>query len=283
MVIKTKHKILIARLVQAPIILLRKAIGLPIETEAKRGGIFWYLNLNEGIDFAIYLTGKFEPETVTTMASLLKSGDVALDVGANIGAHTLGMARMVGEKGRVIAFEPTKYAFDKLVANAKLNPNLQSIITPNQIMLTASENAPLKKELYSSWPLDPRKQVHQKHLGKMQTTSGAGVQTLSGYVSKNKIKNVKLVKIDVDGYEIDVLEGGLDFFVNQQPIIIMEVAPYTLEERGKSLDELLDIIKGMGYCMLDQGSKKPIAMTPKKLQQLIPEGGSINVIARPVQ
>ena len=123
-----------ARLVQAPIILLRKAIGLPIETKAKRGGIFWYLNLNEGIDFAIYLTGKFEPETVTTMASLLKSGDVALDVGANNGAHTLGMARMVGEKGRVIAFEPTKYAFDKLVANATLNPNLQSIITPNQRM-----------------------------------------------------------------------------------------------------------------------------------------------------
>ena len=109
------------------------------------------------------------------------------------------------------------------------------------------------------------------------------MQTLSSYVDKHKIKNVKLVKIDVDGYEIDVLEGGRNFFITQNPIIIMELAPYTIEERGKSLDGLLEIIKGMGYCMLDQESNKPLAMCPVKLKQQIPEGGSINVIARPIQ
>ena len=61
----------------------------------------------------------------------------------------------------------------------------------------------------------------------------------------------------------------------------MELAPYTLEERGKSLDELLGVLKGMGYYMLDQSSEKPLAMTTKKLKQQIPEGGSVNVIARP--
>ncbi len=282
MIIKTKHKILLARLIQTPIIFLRKAIGLSTRIQANRASICWHLDLNEGIDFAIYLTGRFEPETVTAMASLIKSGDVVLDIGANIGAHTLGMAHMVGKEGKVIAFEPTKYAFNKLVANTTLNPNLRSKITLNQIMLTSTENAPLKKELYSSWPLDPKKQMHQKHLGKMQMTSGATTQTLSSYINKNKIKNVTLVKIDVDGYEIDVLEGGRDFFINQQPIIIMELAPYTLEERGKSLCELLDIVKGMGYYMVDQKSKKPLAMIAEKLKQQIPEGGSINVIAKPI-
>ena len=282
MIIKTKHKILLARLIQAPIIILRKAIGLSTRITANRAGICWHLDLHEGIDFAIYLTGRYEPDTVTTMASLIKSGDVVLDIGANIGAHTLSMARMVGKEGEVFAFEPTKYAFDKLVANTTLNPNLRSKITLNQIMLTSSENTPLKKEFYSSWPLDPKKQMHQKHRGKMQMTSGARVQTLSGYVNKNKIRNVTLVKIDVDGYEIDVLKGGRDFFIDQQPIIIMELAPYTLEERGKSLCELLDIVKGMGYYMVDQKSKKPLAMIAEKLKQQIPEGGSINVIAKPI-
>ena len=122
MIIKTKHKILLARLIQTPIIILRKAIGLSTRIKANRASICWHLDLHEGIDFAIYLTGRFEPETVTTMASLIKSGDVVLDIGANIGAHTLSMARMVGKEGKVIAFEPTKYAFDKLVANTTLNP-----------------------------------------------------------------------------------------------------------------------------------------------------------------
>ena len=87
---------------------------------------------------------------------------------------------------------------------------------------------------------------------------------------KTKLENVTLVKIDVDGYEIDVLKGGRDFFINQQPIIIMELAPYTLEERGKSLCDLLDVVKGMGYCMVDQKSKKPIAMTPEKIKTTNP-------------
>ena len=129
MIIKTKHKILLARLIQAPIIILRKAIGLSTRITANRAGICWHLDLHEGIDFAIYLTGRYEPDTVTTMASLIKSGDVVLDIGANIGAHTLSMARMIGKEGEVFAFEPTKYAFDKLVANTTLNPNLRSKIT----------------------------------------------------------------------------------------------------------------------------------------------------------
>ena len=59
-------------------------------------------------------------------------------------------------------------------------------------------------------------------------TSGARVQTLSG-VNKNKIRNVTLVKIDVDGYEIDVLEGG-----RESAVLLYN----TLEERGKSLCDL---------------------------------------------
>ena len=162
-----------------------------------------------------------------------------IDVGANIGAHTLSMARMVGDKGKVIAFEPTKYAFDKLVNNVALNPNLQSQITVDQIMLTASENATLKSELYSSWPLDPKKQVHEKHLGKMRTTSGARVQTLSSYVDKHKIKDVKLVKIDVDGIEHLILEGGKKTLKSKKIKSILVEVNEKFKEQKKRVNSIM--------------------------------------------
>ena len=65
------------------------------------------------------------------------------------------------------------------------------------------------------------------------------------------------MKIDVDGYEIDVLEGGRDFFINQQPIIIMELAPYTLEERGKA-QHLLDVVKAWGIVWWTKNPKSQL-------------------------
>ena len=119
MIIKTKHKILLARLIQAPIIILRKAIGLSTRITANRAGICWHLDLHEGIDFAIYLTGRYEPDTVTTMASLIKSGDVVLDIGANIGNHSLYLAKITNCK--IFAFEPNPETFSIFQKNILIN------------------------------------------------------------------------------------------------------------------------------------------------------------------
>ena len=90
--------------------------------EVARGGVNWRLNLTEGIDFSIYLLGAFEPITVAACARLIKPGDTVLDIGANIGALALPMARMAGPSGKVYCFEPTDYAFKKLTANLGPEP-----------------------------------------------------------------------------------------------------------------------------------------------------------------
>ena len=92
----------------------RRLVGGGPELVTSRQGLTWQLDLREGIDLSIYLLGRFEPSTVRCYTRLVNPGDVVLDVGANIGAHTLPLARLVGEAGRVIAFELTRYAFLKL-------------------------------------------------------------------------------------------------------------------------------------------------------------------------
>ena len=110
----TKTKISLASLAYAFIAAGRAMARKDDRAVVRRRGLLWNLDLSEGIDFSIYLLGAFERSTVVTLERLVKPGDVVLDIGANIGAHTLGVARSVGAAGRVYAFEPTDFAFDKL-------------------------------------------------------------------------------------------------------------------------------------------------------------------------
>ncbi len=280
MVIKTKHKIAIARVLQTPINMVRKLLRLPMKVEVRRAGLKWHLDLDQGIDFAIYITGKFEPFTLRAIGDVIDQGDIVLDIGANIGALTLPLAQIVGKKGKVIAFEPTKYAYTKLLDNLSLNPNYLDRVSAEQIMLVGADNATPKAELYSSWPLDPSEQQHEKHRGKLESTEGARVSTLDTYIYREKIDNVRLVKIDVDGFEVEVVRGGLNFLKQQQPIIIMELAPYTLDERGSSLEQLLKMLSSVGYVLCSQDNGHELPASSSELRAFIPDGGSINVIAR---
>jgi len=112
----------------------------------------------EGIDFSIYLLGAFERSTVRALQKLVIPGSVVFDIGANIGAHTLGLARSVGPAGRVFAIEPSDFAFAKLKRNLALNPELESRTHAHQILLAAEIEALLPPTIYASWPLLARKQ-----------------------------------------------------------------------------------------------------------------------------
>src|SRR5713101_4640646 len=95
----------------------RKTFGLSNQTIVTRYGVRWNLDLDEAIDFSIFLLGLFERQTVQAYQRLVWPGNIVLDIGANIGAHTFHLARLVGPNGRVFAFEPTAFAFHKLLAN----------------------------------------------------------------------------------------------------------------------------------------------------------------------
>src|SRR5208337_97039 len=173
----TKTKVSLASLAYKTISLGRGILGKNNLSTVRRSGISWRLDLSEGIDFSIYLLGAFERSTVVTLRKLVKPGDIVFDIGANIGAHTLGLARSVGPAGRVYAFEPADFAFAKLRANLALNPELDARTFPRQILLSASLSEAPETEIYASWPLEAKDAVHPKHRGALVTTKGAVVDT----------------------------------------------------------------------------------------------------------
>jgi FkbM family methyltransferase len=275
--LSTKTKITLARLAAR---VLSWGIGGHGLKQVSRKGINWRLDLRQGIDFSIYLLGSFEPGTVRRYKRMLHKNDVVIDIGANIGAHTLHFAQAVEPGGRVVAIEPTRYAFSRLVENLSLNPGLVPRVTAIQAMLVSDSSQTLAPELFASWPLTEGNNVHPLHQGVAHSTAGAKAKTLDQIVSECGLDKINLIKLDVDGYELEVLRGAADSLARFRPTIILECAPYTLEERGDDPSELGAIFAKYGYRITDM-TDRPIRLDAAYLAG-IPAGASINLIALPV-
>src|SRR5437868_14832670 len=121
-ILRTKTKIALAQAVQRILMGGRRAIGRGPITVCRRGGVRWKLDLREGIDFSIFLLGSFEPDVVAAYRQMIGPGATVIDVGSNIGAHTLRLAACVGPAGRVVAVEATRHGYGALRGRLVLDP-----------------------------------------------------------------------------------------------------------------------------------------------------------------
>lgn len=276
---KTIHKIAAARAIYHVIHTGRTLLGRTDREIAVRNGITYDLDLSQGIDFAIFLGNIYERRTRAALRDLVSPGSLVLDIGANIGAHTLHLAQLVGPNGLVMAFEPTDFAFRKLSRNLELNPSLAARVEAHHCFLTANDGTSVPDAIYSSWPLVREEGLHAQHLGREMLTESARARSLDSVLSDRSDGKVQLVKLDVDGYECDVLHGATAMLRDARPIFVMELAPYVLEERGTSLERLLSYFIPNGYSLYDERTRKPLPLSARELRQMIPDGAGINAIA----
>jgi FkbM family methyltransferase len=278
MILSTRTKIGLARAVQLLIGTGLRVLSKGPTLNVRRKGINWNLDLREGIDFAIYLLGSFEPRTLAAYRKLIPGGATVLDVGANIGAHTLHFAQLVGQQGKVIAVEPTAYAFNRLIENIGLNPSLARRIEAMQSMLMSTLEADLVEEIPSSWPLVTPEGAHAHHGGVKKSTKGATIITVDHLIKKLAINKLDFVKLDVDGYEVEVLRGAVGTLSQHSPVILFEHSPYTIAEKGYEPMEMIEIMRTLGYRFEFLGGNRvpDNGLTPPK----IPAGAGINLVAR---
>ena len=276
---KTSNKIALARLAYRAVHLARAAAGYSDRTVVQRDGLSYDLDLAEGIDFAIYL-GMFERQTRNALKALVRPGSVVLDIGANIGVHTVLLADLVGPSGRVLSFEPSDYGVRKLRRNLDLNPELAGRVTLFHCFLAATDGAAVPDKIFSSWPLADSEGLHQKHLGLAMPTNGAPGRTIDGILAELGGPSVQLVKMDVDGFESEVLRGAAALLSGSRPIFVMELSPYVLDERGSSLEELLGFLVPNGYRFFHERSGERLPSGAAELRHLVRDGESMNIVAR---
>jgi len=235
----------------------------------KVDGIKFSLDLNESIDSFIYHTGTYEPMTVAFANKYLKPGMTAFDVGANIGWYTLRFAGLVRENGRVIAFEPMSQAFLKLKSNVELN-EFQNIILEKLALSDTTQEG--QACFFHSWRLD---------VGGLPNTldneEAVSFVTLDEYVSGNHLDRIDLIKIDVEGYEHKVIQGGLKTIQRLKPTMIIEFNRPNLSRLGYSLDGLIDLLGSLGYSFYSERDMKRYS-SRESLLKAVPEAEAVNVI-----
>lgn len=151
----------------------------------------------------------WEPHVVQGIAEHVVPGTVALDVGAYIGTHAMLMARLVGPRGRVYAFEPQRKVYRELHHNIALN-GLKNIV-------------PLRYAIGAESGIVEMNTLRNGYLeGDVQIGGGgdrAELRTLDSF----GFENVSLIKIDVELHENQVLAGAAGLIRASKPVILIEI------------------------------------------------------------
>lgn len=231
-------------------------------------GTTFELDLGEMIDVALYLE-QYELEVSAALERYSAPGMTVLDIGANIGAHTLALARSVTSAGAVYAFEPTDFAFEKLTRNVSLNdvPHVRTIKAA-----LSDHNAEGQEVAFrSSW---------RTAGGRNDRTTRVDFVRLDDWSARNGVSRVGLIKIDIDGNEFAALAGGTGLIERNHPVIVMEaVWPHFSDD---SRNPFL-LLRRMGYRFWDakSGSEYPNVSDMARLFPVDDRGmtTSINLVA----
>lgn len=196
-----------------------------------RDGVMMFNPLDRFIGRSFDQYGEFSTGETRLFSQLIKAGDTVIDVGANIGAHTLWMAQRVGPTGRVIAFEPQRSVFQMMCANMALNA-----VTNVDAYWAAAGSQPGHITVPR---LDPTIASNFGALSLGAADEGDSVQLMS--IDGLNLDNCAFMKVDAEGMESEVLEGSRSTINRTKPILYVE------NDRNELGSALIEIILSMGY------------------------------------
>ena len=245
----------------------------------QRSGIFYEVDLSEGIDLSLFLFGNFQSYVVQNKYFSLEKDAVVFDVGANVGSMSLRFAQSASE-GHVYAFEPTDYAFKKLLRNLSLNPILAERISPIQQFLSDQTRPDPQIQAYASWKVDgSARNSHPLHGGTIKPAESVAAITLDHFCVRNHIQRLDLIKIDTDGHEYKVLEGARKTIKKRFPCVVFEIGGYVLNEQGLEFGQFYDYFKSLGYSLLNAKNGKKIHL--QNFSNQIPLRATTDIVAIP--
>lgn len=232
-------------------------------------GLKYWCLLENHIERSILNNGVWEPLETNAVKKLLHSGGVVFDIGANIGYFTLLMSKLVGVDGQVHCFEPTTYAFKRLLKNIKLNPELplHNIKLNNMGLSSCSESKIESLEARFS----ARLLAHDEE-------ELIQFITLDDYFNSLKLDRLDFIKIDVDGYDYAVIRGGAEILKKFKPTVMAEICNRVLKERGVDVINYLNMYRSYGYSkctLLEANADYPLEILIKDPRI---QSGSWNVL-----
>lgn len=217
-----------------------------------KDGIVWlnkediaiYTTADNYIEWSILSTGTYEDEIGKLIKISLTAGDTAIDIGGNIGLQSLRMSTCVGPSGKVFAFEPLNYLQEKFEKNMSLNKVHNVTLFPfalsdqqNEIDLSINKN-----------------QWNQGTFSLNSNVTGNDKQRVVVKVADDipeiqSANNLSLIKIDVEGFEYQVLRGLKQTLQKHRPRIIFEYDNNYWSQTGQSIADCYKFLLSLNYSL----------------------------------
>jgi FkbM family methyltransferase len=196
-----------------------------------RHGRMLYLPQDSYVGRSLDLYGEYGEHEAKVFEQILGPGQVVVEVGANMGAHTVHLAKLVGPNGQVLAYEPQRPMFYLLCANLALNEHFHA-----RAYHAAMGSAPGSIKVPV---LDHRAAQNFGGLSLERAAQGEDVPLIT--LDSLSLPSLRLLKIDVEGMESDVILGGRQTIIRHRPILYVE------NDRRQHSAQLIGLIEELGY------------------------------------
>ncbi len=225
-------------------------------------GWFWVDDARDCIKDTLKQGVLWEKHVLRELKRYLRHGDVAIDIGAHMGTLSLFMSRLVGPTGTVHAFEGERQLFRELIENVRLNerPN----IIPYMFWISDVE-----KDIEASWVF------YHPDSSPVCTSEGLPYSLHVHRLDSFNFDRVKLIKIDVELKEDEVLMGARETIMRCRPIILIEIMGgfgwrVTPDVRAR-IDHTVSLLKGMGYVVKQIFTDDYIAIPSERFKPIPPK------------
>lgn len=199
------------------------------------------IHLDDWIQQQVYFLGDYEKPEIDYISGYLKAGDVFIDIGANIGLFSLNASKIVGNQGKVVAFEAFSSNFKQFKNNISIN-NFKNIISENKAI--SNQNSTIEI-LYNEE--DHNIGMASAFLKDFTSKEIVESITLDEYASTHNISKIDLIKIDIEGGEYNAILGMTKILTNSKPQVIMEINHQTLQDSGHTEKEIIDLFSQFSY------------------------------------
>lgn len=203
------------------------------------------LVLGNDLSRCMYVGGSFEPNEFFFLRESLSKGNVFIDVGANEGFYTVYAARCVGPNGKVVAIEPSPREYTRLQRNVAIN-GLSNVILVKSALGARQGSAVLH--------VADSEHNGQNTLGDFGHAGITAVEhleveitTLDSLLENLALARVDVIKMDVEGSELEVLKGAVVTLQRHRPTLLIEVFDAALRSQGASGEQLLSLLNDYDY------------------------------------
>lgn len=199
-------------------------------------------NTSEMHSYYLGIYGYSEWRNLAVALALCKPGDTILEIGANIGTETVGFRDIVGSNGRVIAFEPVPANY--IALEQLVNLNRWKNVEIRRFALGANSGV-----VHFELPADPLRTGigHIACSGDGQSGHFIEVDCTTLDHLAHEVGPARLVVIDAEGSDAEIVEGGRHYIKRHQPALVVEAASSLLSRAGWTIERFFEVLQSYGY------------------------------------